>query len=150
MKCFKEPLFPKCSDEKVQTVALIANNLNSKVAGIEATYMSAILSVDPFSNEGTDWLKESRIRLEALETAKMLKGYQVVITDGAGVEYDAVEEVYSVFPFMIASTLLVVFCLMGFFFKSVVVPIRSVFSIMLTLGFVYGLTVLVYQDGILR
>ena len=36
---------------------------------------------------------------------------------------------------------------MGLFFKSIVVPIRSVLSIALTLMFVFGLTVMVYQDG---
>ena len=51
---------------------------------------------------------------------------------------------YDVFPLMITVTLSTVFVLMGIFFKSIVVPIRSVFSISLTLAWVYGLTVLVY------
>ena len=58
-----------------------------------------------------------------------------------------VTEVYDIFPLLICLTLLTVFVLMGVFFRSVVVPIRSVLSIALTLAFVFGLQVMVYQDG---
>ncbi|GMH76279.1 hypothetical protein TL16_g07023 [Triparma laevis f. inornata] len=72
---------------------------------------------------------------------------KVYLCDGAGIEYDAVTQVYEVFPVLITGTMLTVFVLMGVFFRSIIVPIRSVVSIALTLMFVFGLTVLVYQDG---
>merc|ERR1712217_606918 len=39
---------------------------------------------------------------------------------------------------------------MGITFRSVVIPLRSLITSMLTLGFVYGLAVLVYQQGVLN
>jgi len=145
MECVNFPSVPRCSDDDVKSLLLIASQFNSAIE--PATYMNVILAVDPFSEEGTTWLTDSRTKIEDLQNADVLSGFDVWISDGAGVEWDAVQEVYDVFPFMIVCTLLVVFALMGFFFKSIVVPLRSVFSILLTLGFVFGLTVLVYQDG---
>jgi hypothetical protein len=46
-------------------------------------------------------------------------------------------------------TLTVVFFLIGVAFRSVLAPLRSVCTISLTLGVVYGLAILVYQDGAL-
>jgi len=48
---------------------------------------------------------------------------------------------------MISITLAVVFLLIGLAYRSVVAPLRSVLTIGLTLGFVYGLAVCVYQWG---
>ena len=54
------------------------------------------------------------------------------------VEYDAVEAVYDMFPLMIGVTLSLVFLLMGGAFHSIVAPMRSVGSIMITLAVCYG------------
>jgi len=61
-----------------------------------------------------------------------------------------VNAVYSAFPLMIGITMLVIFGLMGVFFKSIFVPIRSIVSIGLTLAFSFGLAVCVFQDGALN
>lgn len=46
--------------------------------------------------------------------------------------------------------MIVVFLLMGIFFRSFVAPLRSVVSISLTLAFVFGLGVLVFEKGVLN
>ena len=131
-----------CPSEPSRAIAALAETLNNPAG--TATYVSVTLAVDPFSNDGTDWLVDARDKLDKLTG---IDGLDIYLVDGAGTTYDAVDDVYKVFPIMIAVTLSTVFVLMGCFFRSVVVPIRSVISICLTLAFVFGLSVLVYQDG---
>ena len=59
-----------------------------------------------------------------MEAKGELMGVKVYFVDGAGIEYDAVTQVYDIFPVLITATLATVFVLMGVFFRSVVVPIR--------------------------
>lgn len=47
-------------------------------------------------------------------------------------------------------TTAVVFVLVGVAFGSVMIPLRAIFSIGLTLAFVYGAAVWVYEDGVLN
>ena len=136
------------AEQACRSLAAVASASNS--ADGTASYFSAVLNVDPFSNEGTGWLVDARSGIEELRSEGALQGYEVYLVDGAGAEYDAVQVVYDAFPFMIGATLATVFVLMGAFFRSVVVPVRSVFSIALTLAWVYGLLVLVYQEGVLE
>jgi len=131
--------------EAARSMATLAEQLNS--ADGFATYATVVLNVDPFSAEGTDWLQSARDKLSSLASAGSLGGYDAYLVDGAGVPYDTVNEVYDTFPLLICLTLVTVFVLMGVFFRSVVVPVRSVLSIALTLAFVFGLQVMVYQDG---
>jgi len=51
---------------------------------------------------------------------------------------------------MIFITLGIAMVMLGVAFRSIVIPLRSIFSILLTVMWVYGLTVLVYQDGLLE
>lgn len=53
------------------------------------------------------------------------------------------------FPTAVGITTAVVFVLVGVSFGSVMIPLRAVFSIGITLAFVYGAAVWVYEDGIL-
>ena len=71
--------------------------------------------------------------------------FKMYLANGAGVTYDAEEAVYGAFPAIIGCTMAVVFCLMAFAFGSIVAPLRSVATLCLTLSFVFGLLVLVYQ-----
>jgi uncharacterized membrane protein YdfJ with MMPL/SSD domain len=115
-----------------------------------ATFVTATLGVDPFSDDGTRWLQDARETIDRLEKGGLLSGIKVHIQGSAAIAVDAVDSVLDSFPTVIGVTMLVVFVLMGLFFGSVVVPLRSVVSISMTLGFVFGLAVLVYQHGILN
>lgn len=115
-----------------------------------ATFATATLAVNPFSDEGVKWLKSARETVERLEDGGALGGIKVLIQGSAAIEYDAVEAVYGAFPTVITITMLVVFLLLGIFFQSIVTPFRSVVSICMTLSFVFGLCVLVFQHGILN
>lgn len=62
---------------------------------------------------------------------------------------DLIYELYQALPFVMAGTLAVVFVVLGLMYRSILAPIRSLISMCYTLFFVYGLGVMVYQDGIL-
>ena len=100
--CVEEPSTLFCDSELVASVQLIADQLNNDDG--TATVISIILSVDPFATEGTDWLSDARDAISNLSDANMLNGFDVVLVGGAGVEVDAVQQVYDVFPVMIIST----------------------------------------------
>lgn len=112
------------------------------------TFLTATLSVDPFSDEGIDWLLAARGIIKMLEGEGVLKNYTVAIQGGAGIEYDVKQEVYRAAPRCIALTLVLIFVLMGFFFRSIVVPLRSIICLVLTQGFSFGLLCLTYQENL--
>jgi uncharacterized membrane protein YdfJ with MMPL/SSD domain len=115
-----------------------------------ATFITATLGVNPFSDEGIEWLEAARATLQRLEDGGALGDVKVYLEGTPAIEYDAVKAVYGAFPSVITITMAVVFLLMGVFFQSLVAPLRSVISIGLTLSFVFGWLVLVYQHGILN
>ena len=110
------------------------------------TFLTATLSVDPFSDEGIEWLLAARGIIKILEGKGALQNFTVAIEGGAGVEYDVKQEVYRAAPRCIALTLVLIFVLLGFFFRSIVVPLRSVICLILTQGFSFGLLCLTYQE----
>ena len=137
---------PHCPVEALHLIAYI-----DSIATSEDRYASvstATLGVDPFTDEGIQWLRSARETLRRLEEHDALSGVHVHIQGSASIAHDAVDAVMKAFPTMISITLVVVFLLMGAFFRSFVTPLRSVVSISFTLAFVFGLAILVFQDGI--
>lgn len=60
---------------------------------------------------------------------------------------DAIATVYDAFPLVITATFACAFAVILLAFRSLFVPLRAVLSIALTVGWVYGLLVWVYQEG---
>uniref|UniRef100_A0A7S2K5X9 Membrane transport protein MMPL domain-containing protein n=2 Tax=Leptocylindrus danicus TaxID=163516 RepID=A0A7S2K5X9_9STRA len=135
----------QCVNESKRTIATVAAAQNSPEG--TTTYTTVILNTDPYDGDGIKWLDDARDLLDDFGKSGQLQGFQVVLQNGATVTHDAIDDVYNCFPMMIGVTLVVVFVLVGAFFRSVNAPLRSVFTIGLTLMFVYGLAVLVYQYG---
>ena len=96
------------------------------------------------SLEGGKWLERAR---EQLSDTSERTGYEFYLTGGDAVGYDAVSEVFGLFPKAISVTLGFVFVFVGIAFRSVFVPLRSVVSIATTLCIVYGMAVLTYEYG---
>ena len=94
------------------------------------------------------WLEKTRDTLDDLSDDDDIP-FSLYLGMGSGATYDVASDVYDSFPLCICITLAIVFILMGIAFKSIVAPIRSVATLTLTLSFVYGFLVLVYQHGVL-
>lgn len=109
-------------------------------------YCFFYLDTNPYSVDGTDWLKQARNLAPYMKEHFRLN---IMYADGAAAAYDSVEEVYSEFPAMIAVTLSIVFILMAIAFRSIAAPARLILTIVLTLAFCYGFCVLTYQQGVM-
>ena len=145
MECHR--IKPQCPVEVFRFIELVDER--STAQDRYATYVTATLAVDPFSDEGVQWLEDARATIDRLAKDQLLQGVNIYIQGSASIAHEAVQEVMGAFPTVIAITLLLVFLLMGGFFQSIVPPLRSVISISFTLAFVFGLGVLVFEDGIL-
>ena len=138
---------PHCPVELLHVIDDMDRSVTSH--DMRSTFVTATLGVNPFSREGLAWLEQARVMIAQLGEQKALHGVQVHIQGLPAIEYDAKNAVYNMFPKMIMGTAFVVFILIGLFFRSLFTPLRSVISIGLTLGFSFGLGIMVYQDGIL-
>jgi uncharacterized membrane protein YdfJ with MMPL/SSD domain len=140
---------PHCPLELLHEINAV-DRVSTSPDGGQATYVTATLGVDPFSDEGVAWLLSARRLIDLLEASGELRGVRVHIQGAAAIEYDAQQAVYQSLPWMALITTVAVFLLMGIFFRSVFLPLRSVVSIGLTLTFTFGLGVLVYEKGIAK
>lgn len=116
--------------------------VNSTTSACAATAVQIDLGLDPFSLDGVDWLIDAR---DSLKDSEKKFPFKLYLSQSASITYDAQQAVYDSFPMIIIVTLSVVFVLMAVAFQSLVAPIRSVLTLCLTLSFVFGLLVLVYQ-----
>jgi uncharacterized membrane protein YdfJ with MMPL/SSD domain len=137
-KCFTDNCTLPCYTKKTY---LSSNGLSSFVE-IRLDFGDS----DPFGPSGHDWLNEARTVINA---ASVSTGIQLALAGGASAEFDIIDKVYGVFPIAIGLISAVVFVLTGLAFRSLVVPFRAVLSIALTLAYVYGCAVWVYQTGVL-
>jgi len=83
----------------------------------------------------------------AVNQTKALKGVYF-----SGIQVGMVEDMiisFDEFPLLVFLTCLVVFTLLGFMLRSAFVVIRLTLTVILPLAAMFGLAVLVYQDGIL-
>lgn len=138
-----EPYCPIELLHVLNEVDKMSTSYNKKATVITATLMNT----NPFSDNGIEWLLHARRVLDQLRNKPYMHGVEVYIDGSAGIAYDAVHGVYSAFPKMILSTTIIVFILMGLFFRSIFPPLRSIVSIGITLSFSFGLTVMVFQEN---
>eukprot|EP00051_Salpingoeca_urceolata_P014586 m.186049 g.186049 ORF g.186049 m.186049 type:complete len:899 (-) comp18128_c0_seq3:143-2839(-) len=101
---------------------------------------------DTTSTEGVVWLRSARITLNRWQDKT---GYHIYLAQGAASMVDVSDAIYDLFPVAIAAVFSSVFVLIAIGFRSLVIPFRLVYSLSLTVCFVYGAAVFVYQYGAL-
>jgi len=111
-----------------------------------AAYGVIVTNVEPLGKLGYRLLDALR---KAVEIHGPKNGLEVAIAGNAVASLDMVQKLYSTFPYTIVAVVVTAALFLMIVFRSVVIPVRSLLSNMLTLGFTYGFTVLVYQNGIL-
>jgi len=109
-----------------------------------AMVLNLELKGDPWAEDGGAWLQGLR---KAFPQDAPERYY--VISNPSSV-MDTMHNIYSSAPLVLLVTVFVVFGVVAWSFKSVVVPLRLLPSIALTICWTYGMSVLVYQDGILH
>jgi len=100
---------------------------------------------DPMGPRGRELLPRLR---KLTDDWSARTGVRVTIGGGPAVLQDTITLVYDLFPRIIGATMCIVLVLLMVAFGSVLFALRSILSASLTLIFVYGLAIRVYQDGI--
>jgi len=115
-----------------------------KYVNVEATaaYLSISTVVDPVGYEGHKWMLAMRETLDG-EVGKRYP-FEYLLVGGAANSGDAIEAVMSSFPYMVGCTAGVVLLFVAVSYKSIVIPLLSVFTIGLTTLFVFGFATLTY------
>lgn len=114
-----------------------------------AMIITALVPFFPFAKKSQPFIDKVYSIID--QTLAAHPGEYKIAFAGTEVGNDTVRRlVYSQFPIMIGVTLGSVFLLMGLMMKSAFVPIRLALTLVLPLLAVYGLGILVYQDGMLN
>ena len=119
--------------------------LNGGVASANAAYATVQLGWDPMGKLGEAWLRDAR---DVLAKEGEALGVRAVIAGEPCDGWDAIHAVYGTLPMLAGLISGFVLLLVGVAFRSVLLPLRTAATITVTLIVVYGMAVLVYQDGI--
>lgn len=115
---------------------------------LPSSYIMFTASFDPIGISGAAWLNEARRTVTVWESQH--KGYTAQIAGVAADTFDAITASYAEFPLMAGITCLAILLLVGFAFKSIMVPLRALFTTAVTLSFVYGFADMTYEYGALN
>ena len=133
--------------------SIIKNFTSKYVNNKESTsYFELISSFDPYYSGAITFVKRFRNELKKICDKQSLSGikYKCYLSGGSIDEVDSVNTIFSNFPIVLMCIIIVVFGIMGLFFKSVFVPIRLFLTITIPMTLVYGLSILTYQKGLLN
>ncbi|MHA1199680.1 MAG: MMPL family transporter [Candidatus Heimdallarchaeaceae archaeon] len=108
------------------------------------TTISINTPFDPWGDSAEEWVKATRIIIEEVQD---VYGYELFLAAGSAFMIDAIDAVYELFPIMIIITILVVYIIIALMFKSVFIPLRLILTIGLTLSWIYGLSILVFETA---
>jgi RND superfamily putative drug exporter len=119
--------------------------VNGTGAALLLTFSSAN---DPLAPAGRQWLLNARAAVDrALAGHSNVVGYLVGTPPDS---WDSIDEVSAFFPIIIGSSLVIVLLMVGLVFRSILIPLRSVLSLLLTVGCVFGCAALIYDNGVLN
>ncbi|MHA1258929.1 MAG: MMPL family transporter, partial [Candidatus Heimdallarchaeaceae archaeon] len=104
-------------------------------------------SFDPYSSYIEQWIVDAR---EILYEFESNSSYNFYLAGSSTDVVDSVEMVYDMLPMIIGVIVFIVYLLIAIMFKSVLVPLRLIFTVGLTISWIYGLTALVFDVGIIN
>jgi hypothetical protein len=139
-----------CPFELLRAIAATNEQMTSNDTLV--TYTQVELGIDPFSSEGIKWLRNTRNKIDHFRLAgnSYIEDVVVDIGGSGGLVYDSVVSLYKPIHQLILLSVVMIAIFLTIFFRSLLLPIRSVSTIGLTVSFSLGLAVAVYQHGILN
>ncbi len=108
------------------------------------TTISINTPFDPWGDKAEEWVKATRNIIDEVQESY---GYDIYLAAGSAFMIDAIDAVYELFPIMIVVTVLVVYIVIALMFRSVFIPLRLILTIGLTLSWIYGLSILVFETA---
>lgn len=142
---FKAPGAAACPS----LMTFLTNSDNYLDPAKEPTAMSGMVvaELDPLGKDGQKFLDTLVALFDEYGPQHNL---EIHVGGTAAYAVDMVRTVFQLFPIMIAATLTVAFLFLAFTFRSVVIPCRAIVVNIFCLGITYGVSILVYQYGILN
>ncbi|ETO09718.1 hypothetical protein RFI_27658, partial [Reticulomyxa filosa] len=107
--------------------------------------MEIIPPFDTESKQGNDLISHLRNLLKRLMKDST---YSFYLTGSPVNGYDSMTVTFDFMPFVVLGTFIVIFIFVGFAFRSLFIPLRYCVGLCIPLSFVFGMSVLIYQDGI--
>lgn len=123
-------------------------NLNDESHYKQATMVIIRTPADPIEPAGGRFLHDARRGLKQAEAE--FPGWHFYMADGGSFDTDMITSVYSRLWLAIVVTGALVVVSLAVAFRSVLMPLLSVFTLICNLAIVYGMVSLVYQHGILN
>ncbi|UJG44094.1 MAG: MMPL family transporter [Candidatus Heimdallarchaeum endolithica] len=120
--------------------------INYATSDNSSALFEIITPFDPQGKEALDWVKHTR---ELMEDFEEEFGYKIFLAGGAIFWIDSLETTISLFPYMILTVVLIVYVLIVIMFRSLFIPLRLLITIGLTLSWIFGLAVLVFEQNVL-
>eukprot|EP00475_Leptophrys_vorax_P023484 TRINITY_DN32116_c0_g1_i5.p1 TRINITY_DN32116_c0_g1~~TRINITY_DN32116_c0_g1_i5.p1 ORF type:complete len:287 (+),score=60.98 TRINITY_DN32116_c0_g1_i5:1032-1892(+) len=93
------------------------------------------------------WIPEMRSAIADFlaNNSELYPNFQVELWGGVVVDYDSVQIIHDQYPFIIVTNFAILLIIIGVSFKSLLIPIRSIFTIGLSAGWAYGICVIHFQ-----
>eukprot|EP00475_Leptophrys_vorax_P024825 TRINITY_DN3440_c0_g1_i1.p1 TRINITY_DN3440_c0_g1~~TRINITY_DN3440_c0_g1_i1.p1 ORF type:complete len:936 (-),score=215.39 TRINITY_DN3440_c0_g1_i1:45-2573(-) len=111
-----------------------------------AALTTIIVDFDPMSRAAEGWIASVRGILANFST--VYPDHEFYFYGGAVEVVDLVNSVISQFPYMVLATCVILFFIVGITFRSVLIPIRGLFTIGLSVAWTFGLAVVVFQKAL--
>lgn len=112
------------------------------------TLMRVTLVAEPGSLVSRNMVKEIRSRLVPVIFGN--SGFRVLVGGGSAGEVDLDGMIISKLPLIIGLVCLVTFFVLIVLFRSILIPLKSIFMNILSVSASFGILILVFQDGILN
>ncbi|MCG3258345.1 MAG: MMPL family transporter [Candidatus Heimdallarchaeota archaeon] len=109
------------------------------------TLIDIVTPFDPYGAEEEVWVDSTRAILEEFETST---GYTLSLAGRPVLQVDAMKTVFRLFPAMVVTIVIVVYIFIAIMFKSVFIPLRLILTIGLTMGWIFGFAVLIFEKNI--
>ncbi|KAH3745164.1 MMPL family transporter [Pelomyxa schiedti] len=138
-------LDPSTTGEYADAYKYIFGTLINDYNTPTSSLINVMVSFNPNGPETDRWISDIRDILEGPKyNGNTSHPYEWYFDNVLVAQYDAASAVFENFPIMVGVTCAVVILLAALAFQSVFLPIRMVFTLGLTVGWVYGFATLVY------
>ncbi|KNC46005.1 MMPL domain-containing protein [Thecamonas trahens ATCC 50062] len=147
---YKGPGGPGASDFAKRAYVYQANFGSLVNSAHSAATVKVLTPFDPLGEEAKPWLSSVRALLASSHELDSYRGTQysaLYVLGGNTVVIDTMDRIFKLFPYVALATAVVIFAIVAILYRSLVVPVRLLFTIALPIGATLGLAVMIFQKG---
>ncbi|KAL0213058.1 hypothetical protein RCL1_006684 [Eukaryota sp. TZLM3-RCL] len=113
----------------------------------EAALFTIRVEFDPLGDESIAFIDKLRHVIDS--TTASFPQFEIAVASFAVDQLDSTRSILDQFPTVVLFTMIIIITLFVFVFKSFIAPLRLMFSIVLSISFIFGLGIVIYQKGTL-